>query len=61
MVCEQSHIEVPTARFAHFTHKLTFGQGGTGIAKHDHGLVLSELALGAELTTYVIKNISFFG
>ncbi len=36
-------------------------QGGTGIAKHDRGSVFSKVASGAELTTYVSRNISFFG
>ena len=35
-------------------------QGGTGIAKHDRGSVLSKVALGSELTTYESSNISFF-
>jgi len=34
-------------------------QGGTGIARHDRGSVLSKVASGAELTTYVSSNISF--
>jgi hypothetical protein len=36
-------------------------QGGIRIAKHDHRLVLSKVALGAELTTYVSSNIAFLG
>ena len=29
--------------------------------KQDHGLVLSKVALGAELTTYVSRDLAFFG
>ncbi len=36
-------------------------QGGPGIVKQDHGLVLSKVALGAELTTYVSRDLAFFG
>jgi hypothetical protein len=36
-------------------------QGGTRIAKHNHRSVLSKVALGAELTTYISSNIAFLG
>ena len=36
-------------------------QGAAGIAMEYCGSVLSEVALGVELTTYVITKISFYG
>jgi len=39
----------------------TSNQGGSGIAKKECGSVLSKVALGAELTTYVSIDLAFFG
>jgi hypothetical protein len=36
-------------------------QGGPGIARHDRRSVLSKPALGAKLTTYVSRDLAFFG